>query len=164
MLTNLLFENYSQLRQIKRENVETVMIFVNALSKIRYDAIHKTLKIKIENKTYLRLHQNYIISSLFNHKLSKQRVKFFSIIEKIDNFAFRLQLFSIMKIHFFISIAQLESTTSSSNSYDKIVDKKSSSIQKKQFIELTKLISFYEIERLLNRRIISTNKINYLVK
>ena len=90
MLTNLLFENYNQLRQIKRKNVEIVMTFVNVLSKTRYDAIHKTLKFKIDNKTYLRLYYNYIISNLFNHKLSKQRVKFFFIIEKIDNFVFRL--------------------------------------------------------------------------
>ena len=164
MLANLSFENYSQLRQIKRENVEAVMIFANALSKARYDAIHKTLKIKIEDKMYLRLHQSYIISNLSNHKLSKQRVEFFSVIEKIDNLAFRLQLFSIMKIHFVISIAQLKSVTSSSDSYDRTADKESSSIQKKQSIELTELASLYEIERLLNRRITSTDRMSYLIK
>ena len=131
MLANLLFENYSQLRQIKRKNDEVVMIFANALSKTRYDAVHKTLEIKIEDKIYLRLHQNYIISNLSNHKLSEQRVELFSIIEKIDNFAFRLQLSSIIKIHSVISIAQLKSITSNSNFYDKIADKKSSSNQKK---------------------------------
>ena len=90
MLTNLSFENYSQLRQIKRKNVEIAMTFVNVLSKVRYDAMHKTLKFKIDDKMYLRLHHNYIILDLSNHKLSKQRVEFFSIIEKIDNLAFRL--------------------------------------------------------------------------
>ena len=99
MLANLSFENYSQLRQIKRENIEIVITFVNVLSKVRYDAIHKTLKFKIDDKMYLRLHHDYIIFDLSNHKLSKQRVKLFFIIEKIDNFAFRLQLFSVMKIH-----------------------------------------------------------------
>ena len=164
MLTNLSFENYSQLRQIKRENVEVVMTFVNALSKIRYDTIHKTLKLKIDDKMYLRLHHDYIISNLFNHKLSKQRVKFFFVNEKIDNFAFRLQLFFVMKIHFVVSIAQLKSTTSNFDSYDRTIDKNSSSIHEKQSIALIEQASLYEIERLLNRRIIFTDRINYLVK
>ena len=164
MLTNLSSENYSQLRQIKRENVEIAIIFVNVLSKIRYDAMHKTLKFKIDDKMYLRLHHDYIIFDLFNHKLSKQRVKFFSIIEKIDNLAFRLQLFFVMKIHSVVSIAQLESATRDTNSYDRIVDKNSSSIHEKQSTALIEQTSLYEIERLLNRRIIFTNRINYLVK
>ena len=164
MLANLSSENYNQLRQIKRENVEIAMAFVNALSKVRYDAMHKTLKLKIDDKMYLRLHHDYIIFDLFNHKLSKQRVEFFSIIEKIDNLAFRLQLFFVMKIHSVVSIAQLESATRDTNSYDRIVDKNSSSIHEKQSTALIEQISLYEIERLLNRRIISTNRINYLVK
>ena len=164
MLTNLSFENYNQLRQIKHENVEVVMIFVNVLNKIRYDAIHKTLKFKIDDKMYLRLHHDYIIFDLFNHKLSKQRVKFFFIIEKIDNFAFRLQLFFVMKIHFIVSIAQLKSITSNFDFYRKTIDKNSSSIYEKQFTALIEQISLYEIKRLLNRRIIFTNRINYLIK
>ena len=164
MLANLSFENYSQLRQIKRENVETAMTFANVLSKARYDAMHKTLKFKVDDKMYLRLHHDYTILDLSNHKLSKQRVKLFSIIEKIDNLAFRLQLFSVMKIHSVVSIAQLESTTSSFDFYDKTIDKNSSSIHEKQSIALIEQTSLYEIERLLNRRIISTNRISYLVK
>ena len=69
-----------------------------------------------------------------------------------------------MKIHFVVSIAQLESTTRDTNSYDKIFDKNSSSIHEKQSIALIEQISLYEIERLLNRRIIFTNRISYLVK
>ena len=105
MLTKLLFEKYNQLRQIKRDDVEVVMTFANVLNKTRYDEMHKTLKFQIDDKMYLRLHHDYTIFELVNHKLSKQRVKFFSVIEKIDNFVFRLQLFSIMKIHSIISIA-----------------------------------------------------------
>ena len=164
MLANLLFENYSQLRQIKRENVEAAMTFANVLSKARYDAIHKTLELKIDDKMYLRLHHDYTISSLFNHKLSKQRVELFSVIEKIDNLAFRLQLFSVMKIHSVVSIAQLESITSNFDSYDRTIDRDSSSIHEEQSTALIEQASLYEIERLLNRRIISTNRINYLVK
>ena len=164
MLTNLSSENYSQLRQIKRKNVETVMTFANVLSKARYDAMHKTLKFKIDDKMYLRLHHDYTIFDLSNHKLSKQRVEFFPIIEKIDNLAFRLQLSSVMKIHSVVSIAQLKSTTSSFDFYDKTIDRNSSSIHEEQSTALIEQVSLYEIERLLNRRIIFTNRINYLIK
>ena len=164
MLANLLFKNYSQLRQIKRENVEAVMTFANALSKARYDEVHKALKINVDDKVYLRLHHDYTIFDLFNHKLSKQRIKLFSVIEKIDNLAFRLQLLSVMKIHSVVSIAQLKSVTRDTNSYDKIANKNSSSIHEKQSIALIEQVSLYEIERLLNRRITSTNRINYLIK
>ena len=164
MLANLSFENYNQLRQIKRENVEIAMTFANALNKTRYDAIHKTLKFKIDDKTYLRLHHDYTISNLSNHKLSKQRVKFFSIIEKIDNFAFRLQLSSVMKIHSVVSIAQLKSITRDTNSYDRIANRNSSSIHEEQSTALIEQTSLYEIERLLNRRIIFIDRINYLIK
>ena len=136
MLTNLSFENYSQLRQVKRKNVEIAMTFANTLSKTRYDAVHKTLEFKIDDKMYLRLHHDYIISNLFNHKLSKQRVKFFSVIEKIDNLAFRLQLSFVMKIHSVVSIAQLKSITRDTNSYDKIADRNSSLIYEEQSIAL----------------------------
>ena len=138
ILTDLSFENYNQLRQIKRDDVEVAMIFVNALSKTRYDKVHRAMKLKIDDKVYLRLHHDYTIFDLSNHKLIKQRMKSFSIIEKIDNFVFRLQLFSVMKIHSVVLIAQLESTTSNYDSYDRFVDKNSSSIQKKQFTALTK--------------------------
>ena len=141
MLTNLSFENYSQLRQIKRDDVEVVMTFVNALNKARYDEVHRTMKLKIDDKVYLRLHHDYTIFDLSNHKLIEQQVKSFSIIEKIDNFVFRLQLSSVMKIHFVVLIAQLKSITSNFDSYDRFVDRNSSSIQKKQFIALTEQAS-----------------------
>ena len=128
MLTDLSFENYSQLRQIKRDDVETVMTFVNALSKTRYDEIHKAMKLKIDDKMYLRLHHDYTIFDLSNHKLTEQRMRSFSIIEKIDNLVFRLQLSFVMKIHFVVSIAQLESITSNLDSYDRFADRNSLSI------------------------------------
>lgn len=66
------------------------MAFAGALSKARYDAVHKAVDIKVGDKVYLRLHQGYIISGLANHKLSNQRVGPFSVLEKIGNLAFRL--------------------------------------------------------------------------
>ena len=159
LLIDLFSKNYSQLRQLKRKNVEVAMIFVNVFSKIRYDEIHKILKFNIDDKMYLRLHQNYIIFDLINHKLSKQRVKFFLIIEKIDNLAFRLQLFSIMKIHSIIFITQLEFVTKNIDFYERI-------FRKIVFVEKNdsnSTIFFYEIEQLIDKRIIREH-FHYLIK
>ena len=164
MLTDLSFENYSQLRQIKRDDVEAAMTFVSAFSKARYDEVHRAMKLKIDDKVYLRLHHDYTIFDLSNHKLTEQRMRSFSIIEKIDNLVFRLQLSSVMKIYSVVSIAQIESATSNFDSYDRFVDRDSSSIHEKQSTALIEQVSLYEIERLLNRRITFTDRINYLVK
>ena len=69
MFVDFSSKNYSQLRQLKRENIKNIMIFANALNKIRYNAIHETINIKIGDNVYLCLHQSYIISKLINHKL-----------------------------------------------------------------------------------------------
>lgn len=70
MLTNLLSKNYNRLRLIKCEEVEFAMIFANALIKSRYDSVYQALRISINNKMYLKLHQKYIIFDFANHKLS----------------------------------------------------------------------------------------------
>ena len=159
LLADLFSKNYSQLRQLKRENAEIAMIFVNAFNKIRYDEIHKTLEFNIDDKMYLRLHQNYIIFDLINHKLSKQRVKFFFIIEKINNLVFRLQLFSIIKIHSIIFIAQLESVTKDIDFYERI----SREIVFVEKNDSNSTIFFYEIERLIDKRI-TREHFHYLIK
>ena len=45
LLTNLSSKNYSQLRQLKRKKAKSIMTFVAALSKFRYDAVHQALDI-----------------------------------------------------------------------------------------------------------------------
>ena len=159
LLVDLFSKNYNQLRQLKRENAEIAMIFVNAFSKTRYDEIHKTLEFNIDDKMYLRLHQNYTIFDLINHKLSKQRVELFLIIEKIDNLIFRLQLSSIMKIHSIIFIVQLESVTKDIDFYERIL-KKTVFVEKN---DSNSAIFFYEIERLIDKRI-TREHFHYLIK
>ena len=159
LLADLFSKKYSQLRQLKRENVEVAMIFVNAFSKVRYDEIHKALEFSIDDKMYLRLHQNYTIFGLINHKLSKQRVESFLIIEKIDNLVFRLQLFFIMKIHSIIFIAQLEFVTKDIDFYERI-------FRKTVFVEKNdsnSAIFLYKIERLIDKRI-TREHLHYLIK
>ena len=158
LLTNLSSKNYNQLRQLKRKKTKFVMTFVVALNKSRYDVVHQALNIKIKNKIYFRFYQNYIISNLFNHKFFHQRIKFFTIFEKIDNFAFRFQLSSIMKIHSMIFIAQLKSITKKSNSYERKINIEPPSVKKKNNSTF-----HYEIEKLLNKRV-SREQLQYFVK
>ena len=166
MLKDLFAENYFKLKQIKREFAKKIMIFVNVMHKRRYDQIHINIQFKIEDYAFFELYFDYIIFDLSNHKFSQQRVDSFKIIEKIDTLTYRLELSSIMQIHFVIFIAQLKSASSSnSDSYRRSKSNNSSSITtKNDDSDDSTQISSYEIERLLNRRIISTNRINYLVK
>ena len=167
MLIDFSSKNYNKLKQIKREDVEFVMTFINVVNKKRYDNKHKTLNdnFKFEFMMYLRFHQNYIIIDLSNKKLFNQRIDSFKIIETIDKFkqTWRLKLFFIMKIHSIIFITQLESITFDSNFYDKNIDKDFSSIEEEHFIALTTQTSHYEIERLINKRVIR-NQSYYLIK
>ena len=140
------------------------MIFVNAISKTRYDKMHKKIsnKIHLDIMMYLRLHSRYIISELFNKKLSHQRMSSFKVIEAIEKSCqvFRLELSSTMKIHSVISMTQLESAIIERDSYNRFTVMKLSSItDEHQDIEA----SFYKIERLLNKRI-TRDKIYYLIK
>ena len=139
MLSDLSFENYNRLKLIKRKKVKSIMTFVNVINKTRYDLHHKIINsvIEVDFMIYLRFHQNYIISNLFNKKLFNQRIKSFKMLKTIDKSKqiYRLKLFFVMKIHSVIFITQLKSITSNIDFYERVVDRNSSSIKKKNFIQ-----------------------------
>ena len=85
MLIDLISKNYNCFRQIKRENVETVMTFANAFNKARYNQSYHVMKLTSKFLIYLRLHQDYTILNLFNRKLFNQRVESFKILKTVDN-------------------------------------------------------------------------------
>ena len=166
MLKNLSVENYFKFRQIKREFAKKIIVFANVMHKRRYDQTHINIQLKIEDYAFLELYFDYIIFDLNNHKFSQQRVDFFKITKKIDTLTYRFELSFVMQIHLVIFIAQLKfASSSNSDSYQRSKSNNSSSIitENDDFDDSTQTSS-YEIERLLNRRIISINKINYLVK
>ena len=165
LLKNLLAKNYSRFRLIKRKSIEKTIIFVNVMRKLRYDATYINLKLTIDNYAYLYLYNNYTIPNLINKKLYQQRVNSFKILKKIDTLIYRLKLFSIMKIHSIISIAQLKSTlTSNVDLYRCSRSEYPSLIQLKNDNNSKNSIKFYKIERLLNRRIIVIDRTSYLIK
>jgi len=160
ILVDLSSKNYSCLKLIKREKTKSAMAFANALSKSCYNVVYQAIKMNVGDKMYLRLHQEYIILELSNHKLSYQRVELFIVFQKIDNLAFRLQLLLVIRIHSIISIAQLKLTTSDFDSYNRFVDRDLSPIEN-QHIDSN--VSNYKIERLLDKRV-AHDKPYYLVK
>ena len=136
------------------------------MHKRRYDETHIDIQFKIDDYVFFKLHVDYIIFDLSNHKFNQQRVDSFKIINKVDTLTYRLELLSVMQIHLVIFIAQLKFASSLNNdSYQRSKSNKSSSINTKidDFDDFTQTFN-YKIERLLNRRITSINRINYLVK
>ena len=165
LLKNLSTKNYNRFRLIKRKFVEKAIAFVNVIRKLRYDATHINLKLIIDNYAYLYLYNGYTISNFINKKLNQQRVSFFKILKKIDTLIYRFELFSIIKIHSVIFIIQLKSTSAFDvNFYCRSRFKHSSPMQLKNNNNSKNSIKFYKIERLLNRRIIAIDRINYLIK
>ena len=144
-----------------RENIEKKIAWINIIIKFNYDRRHIFLNLKKNFKTYLRLHHDYTISSIINKKLSQQRVDFFIILNKIDNLVYRLDFSLIMIIYLVVFVAQLKSLFVDSNFYrrSRFDDENSSSMITKN----NDSISYYEIERLLDRRT-SRDKIQYFVK
>ncbi len=157
---DLSFKNYMWLRQMKRDEVDSIMIFANVVMKVRYDKSHKLITIKLDNNVYLWLHHEYEISDVENRKLTLQRVKSFKVLKMILNdLVCRLTLSSIMKIHSIISIAQLKLTLEDQNLYNRVQNDESSFIWKKDNQETLE----YEIKRLI-RHCTFRNQRQYLIK
>ena len=167
MLKNLPAENYNRLRQVKRKTAEETMAFANAMRKLRYNASHTDLQLTVGGYAYLCLYNGYIIPDLTNKKLNQQRVDPFKVLKKIDTLAYRLELPPIMTIHPIISIAQLKpAPPPNADPYRRPRPDAENppSIQLKNDNEPENPAKFYEIERLLDRRITLTERVSYLIK
>ena len=108
LLTELPPEQYSRLRQLKRDQAEDSLAFSNAMAKAYYDQKHQPLDLASGSLAFLRLHDGYSIPGLENHKLHHQRIGPFKVLDKVGMRAYRLELPPIMRIHPVVSIAQLE--------------------------------------------------------
>jgi hypothetical protein len=108
LLADLPPEDFSRLRQIKREEAEEAIAFANVNAKFHYDKRHRPLTLQVGDEAYLRLHRGYIIPGVTNRKLSHQRIGPFRILRKVGPLAYHLNLPPTMKIHPIVSVAQLE--------------------------------------------------------
>ncbi len=79
-------------RIILRKKIEEVIIFANAIMKIKYDSIKTTLNLNKEDLVYLKLHKKYNQSNISNKKFSKQRLNFVKILNKIERFVYKLNI------------------------------------------------------------------------
>ncbi len=153
LLSELPPEDFSRLRQLKRDQAEESLAFANVMAKAYFDKSHKPLKLAKGSKAYLRLHHGYEIPGIGNRKLHHQRVGPFKILEKIGKLAYRLELPPVMTIHPVVSVVQLEPGSKDEDPYGR-----PRNINPPHVVETED-----EIEILLEKRI-SRGKVQYLVK
>jgi hypothetical protein len=142
--SNKIVDNHTQLRK----KAQNVIDWAQMINKTHYDRRHSSLFLKIDEWTMLRLHHDYSISESKNmiKKISTQYVKSFKVVQRIKRLAYRLVISEDWKMHSIFSIVQLESASDSAqNFYNRFKSIHSSSVIDSQE---------YEIERLLNKRII----------
>ena len=107
-LLDLPAEDFTKLRQLKRDQAEESIAFANVFAKTRYDAKHQAVSVAVGEHVYLLLGEGYNIPGLINTKLHHQRIGPFKVLEKIGPLAYRLQPPPIMRIYPLVSIAQIE--------------------------------------------------------
>ena len=165
MFENLSTKNYNRFRQIKRKFAKKTMIFVNVIKKLRYNTFYINIQLIVDEYAYICFYNKYIISNFINKKLYQQRVNFFKILKKIETLVYRLELFLIIFIYLIIFITQLKLTSLLNvDFYRRSRSNNLSLIQLKNNNKSKNFVKFYEIKRLLNKRITFTKRINYLIK
>ena len=150
-------EDFSRLRQMKREQAEDAIAFANIMAKAYYDSSHKPLSVPKGSSVFLRLHHGYKIPGVTNHKLHNQRVGPFKVLEKVGKLAYRLELPPLMLMHPVVSVAQLEPAQAASDPYGR----RRAAVPEVE--EDGVVTNIYEIEALLEKKI-SRDKPQYLVK
>ncbi len=115
-----------------------------------------------EKKAFLRLHKKYNLFEIINKELSQQKCDSFTIKRRVKRLAYKLDILKNWRIHFVISITQLEFV--SENSY------KRSKLDHFDFVLVeddTKNFKFYEIKRMLTKQTRQYEKIKmnqYLIR
>ena len=135
-----------------RQKAVDAIAFANVKVKVYYDARHTPLLLKVEDYAYLRLHHEYRLFSKLERKISQQRCESFLIKRRVKRLIYELKLLSAWRIYSIVSITQLKSTSKSakSNSYNRSRSTHFLVIEMKENISQ---YQFYEIKKLMNRRI-----------
>ena len=142
-------ESATNRRKKYQAEASDAIAFANVKMKIYYDFRHKSLLLKSEKKIYLRFNKDY---KLFDHhkKLSQQRCEFFLIKRRVDRLTYELKLSFTWNIHSVISIAQLKSTSSTQDLYNKSRSHHSNAMKIEKNTEHEK---FYEMKQIFVKRI-----------
>ena len=130
--------------------------------KFHYDRKHEIMFMKQEDVALIKLHKNYNIFSVISKKYDQQFVEFFIIIEKIDRLIYRLNISNNWFIHSIFSVIQLKKCSSSSIDFFK---RRKSNHSDFVFVnDDTINVKFFELSRIINKRIIKKRKVEYFVE
>ena len=78
-----------------RREAVNALVFATFDIKTRYDNRYKTVEMKSDNKTYIKLHKRYHLFKLKNAKLFNQKVESFISFNKCNKLTYKLNLFKI---------------------------------------------------------------------
>jgi hypothetical protein len=137
-----------------RKKIANSLIWTQLQMKHQYDRKHQSLNVKVEDHVFLRLHKEYNISftKIIERKFFQQYTESFRVLEKIENLAYRLDFSRHWKIHSMIFVIQIEQVSDSTkNSFLRSRSEKFELVHMKEDIDNVKS---YEIERLINKKII----------
>lgn len=163
--TNLLKQLLIEIKTFFRAFVANVIAMTQMYFKAIYDDNHALLQINVDDWALLRVHKKYKISFIVvsNRKFSQQEIEIFKILKRINNLAYKLNIFKEWRIWSIISIAQLKFlSTSHANSFKRnrasffsvTIKEKSKSNNVKSF----------EIEQIIVKRNNCKKNQKYLIK
>ena len=132
--------------------------------KFYYDRKHQSTNLVVDDWAQIRLHKGYDISSIavLDNKLSQQYTALFRVTKKIDRLAYRLDISRKWTIHSIFSIAQLKSCSDSTKDlFRRHRLTQSNSVFVEEDIDL---IKFFELKRIINKRMTVRREVEYLVR
>jgi hypothetical protein len=105
--------NWSKQCQLIQQNAADAITFTQAKMSLYYDTKHKPISFKPSQKVYINLQKDvgkpgYRLPNNKTPKLGQQRVGPFSIIRRVEQLAYELNIPEKWKIHSTISVAHLE--------------------------------------------------------
>lgn len=130
-----------------------VISFAQMHQKFYYDRKYQPMYFKEGDKILLRLHKGYFIPQFAGaikvNKLGQRYIGSFDVVAKVGKQAYRLDIPGHWRVHPVFSVAQLEPWPGI-DSFDRPLSQKPDSV----FVEGdTDEYKFYEIDRLLNKRV-----------
>ena len=132
--------------------------------KFYYDRKHQSINLVVDDWAQIRFHKDYDISSIaiLNNKFNQQYTAFFRVTKKIDRLTYRLNIFKKWIIHSIFFIVQLKSCfDSTKNLFRRHCLTQSNLVFVEEDIDL---IKFFELKRIINKRMIVRREVEYLIK
>ena len=151
-------EDENPITEIEKKNIfrtetKNAINFEQTIQKIKYDLRHKFLNFKKKNKIYFRLHNDYNQPGLTNRKFDKQKIESISILKKMGKLTYRLDIFSIWKIHSIVFVTHLKSILTENDPFNRKTTKSNSIEMKRKFF-----FDLYEVKKIVAKKIVRTER------